>query len=55
MTAIAPPLKLTPRELARCVQLFGCGYTLPEALARIQAERPSLPFPVEHHEKRTPA
>jgi hypothetical protein len=35
---------LTPAELARYVVLIGKGWTLPQALDRIQAERPTLPF-----------
>lgn len=35
---------LTARELARCVELLGRGWTLKEAIDRIQAERPTLPF-----------
>jgi hypothetical protein len=35
---------LTPRELAYCVELLGKGVTLKQAIDRIQAERPTLPF-----------
>jgi hypothetical protein len=35
---------LTARELSLCVELLGKGWTLKEAIDRIQAERPTLPF-----------
>ena len=38
---------LTPRELAYCVDLLGHGKTLQQAIDRIQAQRPSLPFTPE--------
>jgi len=38
------PLRLTPHELSRCVELLGKGWTLQRALDRIQADRPSLPL-----------
>lgn len=48
---IAPPMPddaprpiLTARELSYCVELLGRGVTLKDALDRIQAERPTLPF-----------
>lgn len=40
----APRPILSPRELAYCVELLGRGVTLKDALDRIQADRPSLPF-----------
>jgi len=47
--ALPPKLipKLTLRELSRCVELIGKGLTLQQALDRIQAERPTLPFSSE--------
>ena len=41
---VPPPPVLTPRELARCVELLGKGWTLSEAIDAIQAARPTLPF-----------
>jgi hypothetical protein len=38
---------LTARELSLCVELLGRGMTLQQALDRIQAQRPSLPFTPE--------
>jgi hypothetical protein len=40
----APRPYLTARELARCVELIGKGWTLADAIDQIQAERPTLPF-----------
>jgi hypothetical protein len=40
----APQPILTARELSYCVELLGRGVTLKDALDRIQAERPTLPF-----------
>lgn len=41
----APPQPiLTARELSLCVELLGKGWTLKEAIDRIQRERPTLPF-----------
>jgi hypothetical protein len=37
-------LTLTPQELSRCVTLLGKGWRLQQAIDRIQAERPTLPF-----------
>lgn len=39
-----PPPLLTRHELEYCVELLGHGVTLKDALDRIQAARPSLPF-----------
>lgn len=44
LPAPAPRPILTARELSYCVELLGRGVTLKDALDRIQAERPSLPF-----------
>jgi hypothetical protein len=41
--AAARPI-LTACELSRCVDLLGKGWTLKDALDRIQADRPTLPF-----------
>ena len=41
------PLRLTPGELSLVVALLGRGVTLQQALDRIQAMRPSLPFEPE--------
>jgi hypothetical protein len=38
------PIRLTPSELATCVTLLGKGWTLKQAIDRIQAQRPTLPF-----------
>ena len=35
---------LTAHELSFCVELLGRGVTLQQAIDRIQAMRPSLPF-----------
>lgn len=35
---------LTARELSYCVELLSKGVTLKEAIDRIQADRPTLPF-----------
>lgn len=40
----APRPILTARELSLCVELLGKGWTLKEAIDRIQRERPTLPF-----------
>jgi hypothetical protein len=38
------PIRLTPSELAYCVTLLGKGVPLEQAIDRIQAQRPTLPF-----------
>lgn len=49
ITPIPPALRpmLTARELTYCVELLGHGVTLQQAIDRIQAERPTLPFTPE--------
>ena len=42
-----PRPQLTARELSYCVELLGKGHTLQQALDRIQAARPTLPFTPE--------
>jgi hypothetical protein len=43
-TSPAPRPTLTARELSLCVELLGKGRTVQQAIDRIQAERPTLPF-----------
>ncbi len=43
-TATAPTVRLTALEISLCVTLIGRGWTLAQAIDRVQAQRGQLPF-----------
>jgi hypothetical protein len=48
LDGLPPPRPtLTARELSWCVELLGRGLTLQQAIDKIQAQRPTLPFTPE--------